>query len=62
MMQLDPSKLRTLVERARALLGGHYVKLEAQREKGTRDPHRLVVLIARAEEMIQSSNRRTPSS
>jgi hypothetical protein len=50
-MQIDPTKLRVLVGRAKALLGGHYEKLEARRKKGAKDPHRLVVLIARAEEM-----------
>ena len=46
------SKLRSLVERAKAPLGGHYEKLEAQLAKGTTDPHRPAVLIARAEETI----------
>ena len=51
-MQIDPRNLRRLVARAEALLDGRYEALEARRSKGARDPHRLVVLIARANEMI----------
>jgi hypothetical protein len=51
-VQIDPKELRRLVERAKALLDGRYEKLEARRAKGAKDPHRLVVLIARANEMI----------
>lgn len=52
-MQIDPRKLRSLVDRAKALLNGHYDVLEATRSRGAMDPHRLVVLIARANEMIE---------
>ncbi len=38
--------------RAKPLLGGHYETLDAKRRKGARNPYRLVVLIARGEEMI----------
>lgn len=51
-MQIDPKELGRLVERAKALLGGRYDQLEARRVKGANDPHRLVVLIARANQMI----------
>ena len=48
-MQIDPTALRSLVERAKELLNERYDALEAQRIKGAKSPHRLVVLIARAE-------------
>ena len=56
-MQIDPRNLRRLVARAEALLDGRYEALEARRSKGARDPHRLVVLIARANEMIDQLER-----
>lgn len=56
-MQIDPRNLRRLVARAEALLDGRYEVLEARRSKGARDPHRLVVLIARANEMIDQLER-----
>jgi len=36
--------------------GDHYATLEKRRQKGAKDPHRLVELIARAEEMIGKLN------
>ena len=45
--------LRSLIERARALLGDDFKRLYAKHNRGTlRNPHRLIVLVQRVEQMI----------
>jgi hypothetical protein len=56
-MQIDPLELRRLIDRAKALLDGHYDTLEAKRARGAKDPHRLVVLIERVDEMVEKLER-----
>lgn len=57
-MQLTPAHLQYLIDEGKSLLGPHFEPLRAKHLRGRlRDPHRLVVLILRAETMLSAWQR-----